>query len=420
MNPSGIISGLLLHLHPKSINRQTLKYTRTFGLGGISLLLFLVLAFTGLLLRFAYVPTSINAYDSILQLQNNSLLGSLLRNVHHWTSILMVIAVFLHLLRVFYSQSIYYERKRNWIYGLIMFAFVLSFNFTGYLLPWDQLSYWAVTIMTNILEYLPLVGNNLANIVRGGEYVNENTLSIFYNLHTGLLPVFFIALMAIHFWLVRKAKGVTFSDKGEVEKVPVYPNLVHREIIVAIVLLVFVLTISIFFDAPLLDRANPMVSPNPSKAPWYFVGFQELLIHLHPLLSAFIIPFLLVGFLIGISFMKIDKELVGSWFYSQKGRRAVVVASIFALLLTCTLILLLEYVLNPIELTHWPLFVSTGLLPLFLYVIPVIFFLLIIYKMMHLNRAEIMMSIFTLLVVSYLVMSVVGYYFRGESMHLVF
>jgi hypothetical protein len=118
--------------------------------------------------------------------------------------------------------------------------------------------------------------------------------------------------------------------------------------------------------------------------------------------------------------MKIDKELVGSWFYSHNGGRAGVVTAFFALLLTFILILLLEYVLNPIEYTQWPLFVSTGLLPLSLYIIPSTLFILFIYKTMHLNRTEMMMSVFTLLVISYLVMSVVGYYFRGESMHLVF
>ena len=137
---NAIFTNFLIHLHPKTVNEQALKYTRTFGLGGINAMLFIILALTGLLLRFWYIPTPDHAYDSIVLLQNNSLFGSLLRNIHHWSAMFMVITAFLHLLRVFYSQSIYYERKRNWYYGLILFSIVLAFNFTGYLLPWDQLS----------------------------------------------------------------------------------------------------------------------------------------------------------------------------------------------------------------------------------------------------------------------------------------
>ncbi|MCK4289047.1 MAG: cytochrome b N-terminal domain-containing protein, partial [Bacteroidales bacterium] len=211
-NKHSIFTNFLLHLHPKTVNEQALKYTRTFGLGGINALLFIILAFTGLLLRFSYVPIPENAYDSITSLQNNTLFGSLLRNIHHWSAMLMVITAFLHLLRVFYSQSIFYERKKNWHYGLILFVLVLFFNFTGYLLPWDQLSYWAVTIMTNIVEYIPLIGSYLANIIRGGKIVNENTLLNFYNFHTALLPILFVFFMVLHFWLVRKAKGVTVAN----------------------------------------------------------------------------------------------------------------------------------------------------------------------------------------------------------------
>ena len=194
-----IFINFLLHLHPRTVNEQALKFSRTFGLGGINALLFIILAFTGLLLRFNYLPTPESAYDSITSLQNNTIFGSLLRNIHHWSAMLMVITAFLHLLRMFYSQSVFYERKRNWHYGLILFFLVLSFNFTGYLLPWDQLSYWAVTIMTNIVEYIPLIGNYLSNNIRGGELVNENTLLNFYNFHTALLPILFIVFMTLHF-----------------------------------------------------------------------------------------------------------------------------------------------------------------------------------------------------------------------------
>ena len=225
----GVFTTFLLHLHPPMVDQRAIKFSRTFGLGGINALLFILLAITGVLLRFSYIPTPEQAYHSILDMQNQTILGSLIRNIHHWSAKLMVITSFLHLLRVFYSQSIYNERKRNWFYGLLLFAIVLAFNFTGYLLPWDQLSYWAVTIVTNMPSYIPFIGDALAYFIRAGETVDGNTLLNFYNLHTAIFPLFFVVLMSLHFYLVRKAKGVTVKAEDEKQMAKVYPHLVIRE-----------------------------------------------------------------------------------------------------------------------------------------------------------------------------------------------
>ncbi len=409
----------LLHLHPKTVNEQALKYTRTFGLGGINALLFIILAFTGLLLRFSYVPIPENAYDSITSLQNNTLFGSLLRNIHHWSAMLMVITAFLHLLRVFYSQSIFYERKKNWHYGLILFGLVLFFNFTGYLLPWDQLSYWAVTIMTNIVEYIPLIGSYLANIIRGGKIVNENTLLNFYNFHTALLPILFVFFMVLHFWLVRKAKGVTVANKNEQKMVKVYPGLILKEIIVALFLIALIILFAIFFDAPMLDKANPLISPNPSKAPWYFMGVQELLIHLHPILVTFVIPLSLMTFLFYTPYIKIDKEKIGSWFYSQKGGEIIILSIIFSTLLTSALIIIFEYWFKFNQL-NIHLFISSGIIPLLFYLVPALGFLFYLKAILKADKVEIIIAIMTIIFTSYIMMSIVGVWFRGESMNLTF
>jgi len=411
--------GFLLHLHPKMVNEQSLKYSRTFGLGGMSALLFFILAFTGLLLRFSYVPTPENAYDSIIAMQSQSIFGGLIRNIHHWSAMLMIITVFLHLIRVFYSQSIYYERKRNWYYGLILFSIVLAFNFTGYLLPWDQLSFWAVSIMTNIVEYIPFIGHGLANLIRGGETVTGNTLLNFYNFHTALFPLLFIGFMMMHFWLIRKAKGVTIADNTETKMVNTHPELIYKEAVVALVLITSILLFSMFFDAPLLDKANPMISPNPSKAPWYFMGIQELLINLHPIMVSLIIPIMLVSFFILIPNVKIDKQKVGTWFYSKTGKQITLTSSIIAVLLSFALILILEITahLNSLDL---PLFVSTGVIPFALYIIPVLAFLFYLSKMRKANTIELIIAIMSMILSSYLLMSFVGVFLRSEGMHLIF
>ena len=418
-NKTTALTGFLLHLHPKKVNEQAIKYTRTFGLGGINALLFFILVFTGLLLRFWYVPTPDDAYNSIVALQNNSFFGSLIRNLHHWSAMLMIVTAFLHLLRVFYSTSIYYERKKNWYYGLFLFIIVLAFNFTGYLLPWDQLSYWAVTIMTNIVEYIPFVGESFANLIRGGEIVNGNTLLNFYTFHTALLPLLFVVFMALHFWLIRKAKGVTVADNSQKEMLEVNPNLINIEILVALIIIATLLLFAMFFNAPLLDKANPMISPNPSKAPWYFMGIQELLINLHPIITSFIIPISLFVFLYFIAKLEINENNIGTWFYSVKGKRITIISAIFAVLLSISLIIIFEYILH-LNTLNMPLYISQGIIPFMMYFIPASLFVYYLKRALNSDRIELVISIITLLVFSYITMSIVGVFLRGEGMKLIF
>lgn len=414
-----IITNFLLHLHPKSVNAQALKFNRTFGLGGINALLFVILAFTGLLLRFSYIPTPNDAYNSILSLQTNSIFGSLIRNVHHWSAMLMVVTAFLHLLRVFYTNSIYYQRKKNWYYGLLLFVLVLAFNFTGYLLPWDQLSFWAVTITTNIIEYIPFIGEGMANLLRGGENVNGNTLLNFYNFHTALLPLLFVVFMVLHFWLIRKAKGITVADNSKQEMVNVNPKLINKEIITALILSIFILIISILFDAPLLEKANPLISPNPSKAAWYFMGVQELLINLHPIFVSLIIPVFLVAFFVLIAKSDINKDKIGIWFYSINGKKVTIISAIFSLVLTSVLIISNEYFLTLNQLSI-SLFISTGLIPFLMYLIPVGIFIIYLIKVYKADKIELIIAITTIIFTSYIIMSFIGIWLRGEGMKLIF
>jgi len=277
---TSFLHSVILMVHPEKVRASSLVFKRTFGLGGMALLLFILQAVTGILLRFVYEPTPTGAYDSILFIKAEVIFGNFVRNIHHWSGMLIVVVVFLHLLRVFYTQAYYPPRRFNWIAGIFLLALSILMNFTGYLLPWDQLSYWAVTVSTNMLEYVPLVGEWLKTAIRGGAEVSGPTLLIFYNLHTGVIPIILLTLLVFHFWKIRKAGGVIVpQEKGNEDNklVSSIPNLLEREVAVGLALLAFILFLSIFVNAPLLERADPAFSPNPVKAPWYFSGIQELL-----------------------------------------------------------------------------------------------------------------------------------------------
>ncbi len=415
------IERFLLHIHPNKIDERAIKFTNTFGLGGINALLFVLLVISGLLLRFTYVPTPEGAYNSIIYLQNNILFGKLLRNIHYISATLMVVTSFLHLIRVFYKQALFFERSKNWIYGLFLMILVLFANFTGYLLPWDQLAYWAVTIMTSMLEYIPLVGKPLANLFRGGDVVDGTTLINFYTLHTGLIPLLFVFFMSMHFWLVRKAKGVIVPQKDEPKMVKVYPNLVSKEILVALIVLASIFLFSIFLDAPLLNKASTTISPNPSKAPWYFMGVQELLMHIHPVFAVFVIPVAMIVLFFYFPYFKYNEVNVGVWFNSKNGQKLSMYSAMFAVLLTSILIIISEYL---IDFNAWmpsfPAFISTGLFPFLLFAIPTFTFLYYWFKIKNSPIIELVISIVTIIITSYIIMMIVGIWFRGEGMNLIF
>ncbi len=419
-NPTAI-ERFFLHIHPNKIDQRAIKFTNTFGLGGINALLFVLLVISGILLRFTYVPTPEGAYNSIIYLQNNILFGKLLRNIHHLSASLMVVTSFLHLIRVFYTQSLFFERSKNWIYGLLLMILVLFSNFTGYLLPWDQLAYWAVTIMTSMLEYIPVIGKPLANLFRGGNMVDGTTLINFYTLHTGLLPLLFVFFMSMHFWLVRKAKGVVVPQKGEPQMVNVYPNLVYKEILTALIVLAVIFLLSIFIDAPLLDKANTTISPNPSKAPWYFMGVQELLLHIHPVFAVFIIPVALAILFFYFPYVKFTNINIGVWFNSKNGKLLTIYSAIFSIIFTFILIYITEYFIDfNIWFTDLPDLISTGLFPFLQFILPTLAFLYYWYKIKKSPLFELTIAIVTIIISSYLVMMIIGIWFRGEGMNLIF
>jgi len=204
-----IFHNFFLHVHPAKVRKESIVYTYTWGLGGLSLGLFIILTITGALLMLYYRVSVPAAYTDMKDLQFVVSSGRFLRNMHRWAAHGMVIVVFLHMLRVFYTNSLRPPKEFNWVIGVVLLILTLLLSFTGYLLPWDQLSFWAITVATNMVRAVPLgIGDKIAFLLLGGNVVHENSLVRFYVLHCFILPVTAVVFMGIHFWRVRKDGGV--------------------------------------------------------------------------------------------------------------------------------------------------------------------------------------------------------------------
>jgi quinol-cytochrome oxidoreductase complex cytochrome b subunit len=413
---------IFLHLHPSKVSAASLRFTRTFGLGGMAAMLILIQILTGILLRFYYVPSPAEAYDSVVFLKTQVLFGPFIRNIHHWSGVFLLLVAFLHFLRVFLTGAYRDARRINWLFGLVLLLLIVFSNFTGYLLPWDQLAYWAITVATTIISYLPLAGKRLHTLIIGGQELNAGTLQTFFNFHTAVLPFMLLALVLYHFWRVRKAGGILVPENDrESDPVPVVPNLVYREFIVALVLVAIIFAFSALFDAPLRGKANPAFSMNPTKAPWYFAGVQELLMHFHPFFAAFIIPLAVAVFFAWIPFLKYDTPPNGRWFISEKGKRSSLSAAIFAVLVTLAGIAVNAFVLNfEILLPRIPAMVSNGIIPLLILVILMAGYYRFFLHRLSLSKAEQVQVAFVFIVVAFIILTLTGIFFRGKDMALTF
>ncbi|MBZ5683471.1 MAG: cytochrome b N-terminal domain-containing protein [Acidobacteriia bacterium] len=366
-------TNFFLHLHPVKVHRNSLKATFTLGLGLISFFLFFILVVTGILLMFYYVPSTTQAYDRMLDLRGTVAFGIFLRNMHRWAAHGMVAAVFLHMCRVFLTGSYKPPREFNWVLGMLLLLVTLFMSFTGYLLPWDQLAFWAITVGTSIASYAPLVGKDVKFILLGDSTVGQEALLRFYVLHVAVLPAVLSLLVAIHFWRIRKDGGLSrpaeedalpadapapvevisgpavvmatsaaaaaaaqpvlqkrqygiqglvrgpFTKVGNVpdRSVFAWPNLFMAELVVFLITVAGVLLVSLLFNAPLEEPVNVMHPPNPAKAPWYFLGLQEQVSY-----SAFWggvgIPTIEVLLLLIVPY--IDRKIVGvgRWFAQER------------------------------------------------------------------------------------------------------
>ena len=421
-----VVQNFILHFRPVRLPAKALRWTHTFGLGGMGLVLALVLMGTGVLMMFVYEPSPDRAYESILRLQRDVAFGQLIRNVHHWSANLLIAVAALHLLRVYFTGAYHPPRQFNWVIGLSLLLCIVVQNFTGYLLPWDQLSYWAVTISTGMVGYVPLVGTWVQEVIRGGPEIGRATLLTFYAFHTTVVPALLVGFMAWHFWRVRKARGVVVprgpeeEPSGDLERVLTVPHLLVREVVVGLVLVGVILVLSLIANAPLADAANPGMSPNPAKAPWYFVGIQELLLHFHPLLAVLVLPLVAVMGLLLIPYVLYERDTSGVFMMSHKGRQMAAIAAVTALLATPVWIVLDEYW---IDLAAWlpivPLSVSTGLIPAAVLLAAIWGFFTALKKRFSTSNDEAIQACFVLVLVGFAVLTMTGVWFRGPGMALV-
>ncbi len=361
-----MISSFFLHIHSARVSRHSLKATYTFGLGLISVVLLGILTLTGLALMLNYVPYPAEAYRSMKDLQFVVTYGVVLRNLHRWSAHAMVFVVFLHMCRVFWTGSYKAPRQFNWVVGVALLLLTLGLSFTGYLLPWDQLAFWAITVGSNIAAYAPLVGNRLKFLLLAGHVIGPMTLLRFYVLHCVILPLAILALLALHVWRVRKdglsGAPVTLDAVSETagtfppstktwglmamtrrpsasveardvtDEVFAWPHLLYREILVALGVVIVMHLVALIFNAPLEEMADPTRTPNPAKAPWYFLGLQEL-VHYSALVGGVLVPTLLVAALLLLPYVDTDPSGGGVWFARER-RVANAVFTVAVILLT--------------------------------------------------------------------------------------
>jgi len=356
-------TNFFLHVHPVKVHKNTLRPIYTMGLGLIAFFLFLILIVTGILLMFYYVPATTQAYDRMLDLRGSVAFGIFLRNMHRWSAHGMVAVVFLHLCRVFLTGAYKRPREFNWVLGVVMLLVTLFLSFTGYLLPWDQLAFWAITVGTSIAGYAPLVGQQIKFLLLGDATVGQEALLRFYVLHVAVLPAVLTLLIAVHFWRIRKDGGLSRPEEAatpaltlqsepapnvaiSVTAVPVakkrlyglqgfvrgpftkignapdnsvfsWPNLLMAELFVFVLTVAVILCVSLMFNAPLEEPVNVMHPPNPAKAPWYFLGLQEMVSY-----SAFWggvgVPTVFVLLLLAVPYLDRNPKGVGLWFSRER------------------------------------------------------------------------------------------------------
>ncbi len=376
-------SNLFLHIHPVKTHAHSLKPWYTLGLGVIAFSLFLILTTTGVLLMFYYVPSVDQAHNRMLDLAGTVAFGPLLRNMHRWAAHGMVAVVILHMVRVFFTGSYRAPREFNWVVGILLMLMTFFASFTGYLLPWDQLAFWAITVGTSIAGYAPVMGEQVRFLLLGDRVVGQEALIRFYVLHVAVLPLAIALLVGVHFWRIRKDGGLSrpegldlpeaqpafpealegkalglapaaklqrtktfgvmgivrgpFSKVGNTPDNTVYswPNLFVAELFCFSVTVLVVLLVALLFAAPLEAPADPTHPPNPSKAPWYFLGLQEMVSY-----SAFWggvgIPTLFVLGLLAVPYLDRGRLGTGVWF----SRHRLLANTLFALFLIVNLVLI--------------------------------------------------------------------------------
>lgn len=252
-----------------------------FALGGTPAYLFVVQIVTGILLAFYYQPSASTAYESVEYITHHAAFGWYLRSMHKWAATLMIAAVILHQMRVYFTSAYRRPRELNWVIGMALLCCTLLTGFTGYSLVFEQLSYWGATVAANISDAVPVIGSLAKHMLLGGETYNDRTLSRFYILHAAVLPTTIIILVAIHIAFIRM-HGVTelkFGDEDpqKPQHFNFFPDHMLTELMIGLVLMIVLSALATLLPATMGPRANPLVTPEVIKPEWFFyVSFRWL------------------------------------------------------------------------------------------------------------------------------------------------
>ncbi len=309
-------TSVVLHLRPRTYLKGSTWFTHTFRLGFFTVFFFFVEIITGLILMLYYVPSPAEAYPSILRLMSQVPFGDLLRDVHRLAGEAMVVFAALHMLRVYLTGSYKGRRTFTWLTGVALLLITLGLAFSGYLLPWDQLAYWAVTIGTSMAEATPLVGRHLNLILRGAPDIGADGLLRFYLLHIILLPFLATLFLSAHYYRVSRIHGISlpaYIEEGNApdelkqaarQRVNFIPDLLTHELFLSCVGLLILVAAAVFlYNAPLEHHANPRQTPLDTEAPWFFLWLQGLLKVGDKTLMGVIVPVLLFALLFAAPYL---------------------------------------------------------------------------------------------------------------------
>jgi len=401
-----VVSNFIFHWFPAKALKDSLAWRYSLWLGTVSAALLLLLVLSGLPLLFLHVPSVERAYGSVKDIEYVVTFGYWIRSVHRFAAHFMVAAVFLHLVRVFLTGAYKngagrsQHREWNWVMGVAMLLLTLFLSFTGYLLPWDQLAYWAVTVGTNIASAVPLVGPQIRELLLGGRAIDQPTLIRFYVLHVIVLPGGLGVLFAYHMWRIRKDGGLASADHAAAlpetaETAPgrtktytllglargtgptirassveapdttvnSIPDLTRRIAIVVLGTIAVVSILAVFVHSPLEEAANPLVTPNPAKAPWYFLWLQEIVTDTTIKLGSFtvngafvggvILPGLLVALLVAWPWLdRSPAAAAGRWF--PQTRRTQNLVFLLLVLVVLALTFVGTFCRGPYWHLYWP------------------------------------------------------------------
>ncbi len=463
-----MFNNFILHVQGVKTHINTLRPTYTLGLGLASLFLLMITIASGVLLMIYYNPSIENAYNSVKDITYVVFGGGLARNIHKWAGEGMILFVLFHMARVFFTGSYKKGREFNWMIGIVLLIITFGINLSGYMLPWDQLSYWALVIVANIIQSPKEITDSLGitqyfdvggfskELFLGGTTAGKESLTRVYIMHIMLFPMALFLFLGIHFWRIRKDGGLTKPEnfeptagERELSAVPEkkggifttnktyglmelargrtpavdtdienevlsWPNLLLAEAAIFFLCLAAVVVYSFYINAPLKELANPLIPENPAKAPWYFLGLQELLSY-----SAFMggvgLPGLALLGLALIPYLDREQQHVGVWFSGREGKTVALQALTVG---AVVLVGMLVFVINLGWFRSWwpnvPQLLIILINPGNIWVAFMIVWSLFVIRKTGSTRMG-AIALFTLFLVSYVILTYVGTELRGPN-----